>query len=198
MQLTTPLALFLGLAAASPVAIKARADDNHLNLWHDSACSVPFEEISLPSTGRTNLALSGAQSVSPAITDPNCTPTSKLTSHIPFEFIPFRLCVCLLFTTSSSSLSHIPPSSRTWNFTPSLLLLPPRTHCHKIEPRLIYFMITVAAYTSFDCSGFANVVESPSVETGCFFPGNHWLVEFSGFGGLLFLKILHCRLENKG
>ena len=68
----TPLAALLSVATAY-------VNSNQLNLWHDGACSVPFEEITLTATGCacTNIASPGAQGVSAAVTDSNCTPESR-------------------------------------------------------------------------------------------------------------------------
>ncbi|TGO54114.1 hypothetical protein BCON_0112g00080 [Botryotinia convoluta] len=68
--------LFLGLAATTALPVTAGISESQLNLWNDSACSVPYEEITLPTDGTcTNLSLPGAQSVSAAITVPGCIST---------------------------------------------------------------------------------------------------------------------------
>ncbi|KAF5877726.1 uncharacterized protein Bfra_002095 [Botrytis fragariae] len=68
--------LFLSLAATAALPTTAIISESQLNLWNDSACSVPYEEITLPTDGTcTNLPLPGAQSVSAAITVPGCIST---------------------------------------------------------------------------------------------------------------------------
>ncbi|TGO42781.1 hypothetical protein BHYA_0005g00460 [Botrytis hyacinthi] len=67
---------YLSLAATAALPTIAVISESQLNLWNDSACSVPYEEITLPTDGTcTNPPLPGAQSVSAAITVPGCTST---------------------------------------------------------------------------------------------------------------------------
>ncbi|KAF7959750.1 hypothetical protein EAE96_001359 [Botrytis aclada] len=74
--ISTSLFSFLSLAAAAVLPTTAEISESQLNLWTDSACSVPFEEITLPTDGTCiNLPLPGAQSVSAAITVPGCVST---------------------------------------------------------------------------------------------------------------------------
>jgi hypothetical protein len=74
---------FTSLAALLSVA-SAYINSNQLNLWTDSACSVPDKEITLTATGCAcnNIASPGAFSVSAAVTDANCTPESTLSSFL--------------------------------------------------------------------------------------------------------------------
>jgi hypothetical protein len=74
---------FTSLAALLSMA-SAYINSNQLNLWTDSACSVPDQEITLTATGCAcnNIASPGAFSVSAAVTDGNCTPKSTLPSSL--------------------------------------------------------------------------------------------------------------------